>query len=315
VQQQEQPDERDRDEHREAREHDEADRGAARYADRLEPEHEPGVERARVARRRRDGGEQRGEHDDLQRVEDVQLEAERVADQQQRQALAAPGQHGQAGEQETLDVREQPQRAHERPDLRVERVEEAAPAQRQVADEPDRGEHERDRGHGGGRLPGRRARDVRPRQHHEQRSQHRGVQQALGDDRGEDLPPPRGRAAAEQPDAQDLAAAHRQHVVAHVADQRQPVGVRALVRDAGQAQDAVPAEAADRERHAVDADGADEPRPAARRVRELRRVLLGDPPRHRRQRDDRHEEAEAPLGLRADVRHVSGVRGGGAAGG
>ena len=101
---------------------------------------------------------------------------------------------------------------------------------------------------------------------HEQRGEHGGVEQALGDHRGEDLPPPRGRAAAEQADAQDLAAAHRQHVVAHVADERQPVGVGALVRDPGQAQDAVPAEAAHAERHAVDADGAERATPS--RLRE-----------------------------------------------
>ena len=218
------------------------------------------------------------------------LEAERVADEQQRRALAAPDRGRQRGQQQALGVREDLERARDRPHLLVEALEAPAPAQREVAGERDPARHERDRSHRGGPLAGGGVRDAGPREHGEQRREHGGVEDALGEDRAEDRAPLGGRARAEDRDPQHLAAARGQHVVAHVADERQPVGVGALVRDLGQAHDPVPAPAAGGERERVDPERGDQPagsrrrsrgtsaRPAARPTTRRRRAR---PPRRR----------------------------------
>ncbi len=64
----------------------------------------------------------------------------------------------------------------------------------------------------------RRAGHAREGERREQDREHGGVEQPLGDHRAEDLAPAGGRARAEEPDLEQLAAARGQHVVAHVAD-------------------------------------------------------------------------------------------------
>ena len=109
-------------------------------------------------------------------------------------------------------------------------------------------------------------------------AEHRGVEHPLD----EHVPRiSRRRAVVRWPSSpilQQLAAARRQHVVAHVADERQAERVAPPVRNAREAHDQVPAPAAQRE---VQRDHEPAPGPARRsrrRVGQLRRILPGDPP-------------------------------------
>ena len=232
----------------------------------------------------------------------------------------SPSQHHattvSAGEQHALDVREQPQRAQERADLLVEARGRsragAAPGRRRTRSRRARA---RPPATAAGVWPGGRVGDVGPRQQREQRGQHRGVEQALGDHRGEDLAPPRGRAAAEQPDAQQLAAAHRQHVVAHVADERR-AGRRRRAR-AGSRSGAGSGASGSRARASATRVGADRGRTATPSRRPSRgtaacpawRSTTRPPPARR----PRRATLSPPLELGGDPRHVSVARGGGAA--
>ncbi len=228
--------------------------------------------------------------------------------EQQRDALAGPDERRQRGEQQTLGVGEDLERARHRAHLLVELREVPAAPQREVGGERDPTHDEPGGGDRGGPLTDGGVCDVEPREDREQRGEHAGVEDALGDDRAEDRAPLGGRARAEDRDPQQLAAARGQHVVAHVADEREPVGVGPPVGDLGQPHDAMPAPAAGRQGDRVDTQRAHEPQVAAEAVGELRRVLLGHPPGDRGQRDHRDDDGRAALELRARPVHQRWAR-------
>ena len=134
--------------------------------------------------------------------------------------------------------------------------------------------------------------DAGPGEDDRQDEQDGGVEDALHDHGAEHLPPPGRRARAEQDDLEQLAAAGRQDVVAHVADQRERERITPPVRDRGVAQDPVPAPAAHGEVAGDHAERGAEPRPPGGRVGQARSALARDPPGDRRQRDDRDQRAD-----------------------
>ena len=131
----------------------------------------------------------------------------------------------------------------------------------------------------------------------EQQRERGDVEHALGHDRPEDLTAPRPRPVAHHQDAQDLAAARRQHRVAHVADDRDADGVGGLVLDRGVPQDHVPAPAAGERLDRVDDDGRADERPPAGVAREGRRLLLEGPADDAGQGDEGDEDADRTLGV------------------
>ena len=90
--------------------------------------------------------------------------------------------------------------------------------------------------------------------------------------------------------AQHLAGARRQHVVAHVADRGEAVGVAALGVDAGVVEDPVPALAAHQRGDRVEGRAGQEPGDGLGPAREHGSVLARCPPDHRPEGD--HEEQD-----------------------
>ena len=91
-------------------------------------------------------------------------------------------------------------------------------------------------------------------------------------------------------DADRVAGAGGEDVVAHVADHGQRVRVAALRGGALVLEQPLPALAAHERREPVERDRADQRRDLARGGRELRRVLLGRPPDDDAERDDADED-------------------------
>ena len=227
-----------------------------------------------------------------------------------------PDERRQQRQQQALGVREHLERARDRAHLLVERLEVPAAAQREVAREREAAEHEPAGGDRGGPLarPGRAATPTHVS------TANSAASTAASSMRSAMIEPRivrrlRGRARAEDRDPQHLAAARGQHVVAHVADEREPVGVGALVRDLGQAHDPVPAPAAGGQRERVDPERAHQPEVAAERCRGTSARPGWTPTTRRRRarsprRRSRARRWSCGLGL-----GISGGRGGGSGGG
>ena len=267
-----------------------------------------GVERADVARRGRDQREERGEHDDQRRAEQRHVEIQRLGDEPEDRGFQDPDRTRQQRQIDAVEAQQQPERAQEDPHPVGEALEAPGDPQPQVD------AHRRERDHDqagrdvGGRAAGGRVRDVERGQQREQQDQRAGVERALGQHGAEDRAPAGAAAIGEHEDPHQFAAARGQHVVGHVADRRQPVGVRPLVANRAEAQDRVPPEAAGRRGPERQHRRDHQQRPTVSAVRELRRlVLLERPVDAAGERSDRDDEADDRAQPRGRARNEIGL--------
>ena len=123
---------------------------------------------------------------------------------------------------------------------------------------------------------------------HEHERERDRVEQPLRDDRSEHVALAGRGDGGEEEGAQHVAASRREHVVPHVADRRQPVGVGPAGVDLGAADDPVPALGARQRGEAVEPERRDQRERVVARTGELRRLLARGPPDDGAERDDRH---------------------------
>ena len=133
----------------------------------------------------------------------------------------------------------------------------------------------------------------------EQDDEHGDVQQPLGQQRADDGALRRLRARRHQDDADGVAGAGGQHVVAHVADDGERVGVRAGRVRAFVHEQPLPALGAHDRGQGVERDRAEQRGDLGGGVRQLRRLLLGRPPHDEPDPDDRDDDPDQRQGRAA----------------
>src|SRR5205823_8233956 len=115
--------------------------------------------------------------------------------------------------------------------------------------------------------------DSDQRNEREKDEQHEDVQNTLRDERAENKPLARLRACGEQVNANEIAAPRWEHVVPHVADGEQPVGVTARDVDLIPLEQCLPALAANGCRHSIRNYGSQQLKHRSQRPRDRGSML------------------------------------------